>query len=168
MLICDGIEEFHFWLDFRKFLIWEMNREYTTEQIQTLYSRGGLYYELKEDYVRALDCYAKSGDHSKISKILVKNAQLHPGIGHYEEMEQYYRALPDSEVLISPSLMQGMSILCSLCSDYEGSERWIMRFLILWQNANVLMQQPKKPEADWLGWILRCRREKWQAYWKIW
>lgn len=129
MLLYDGVEEFHFWPDFRLYLVWEMNREYTTEQIQTLYNRGGLYYELKEDYVRALECYTKSGDHSKISEILVKNAQLHPGTGYYEEMEQYYRALPDSEIMGSPSLMQGMSMLCALCSDYEGSERWYYALL---------------------------------------
>ena len=39
-------------------------------------------------------------------------------------MEKYYRALPEAEVLASPSLMQGMSMLCALAADYAGSERW--------------------------------------------
>ena len=45
-------------------------------------------------------------------------------MGHYSEMEKYYHALPESEILASPSLMQGMSMLCALAMDYEGSERW--------------------------------------------
>lgn len=45
-------------------------------------------------------------------------------MGHYAEMEQYYRALPEAEILASPSLMQGMSMLCALSADYDGSEHW--------------------------------------------
>jgi LuxR family maltose regulon positive regulatory protein len=54
----------------------------------------------------------------------VRNAELHPGMGHYAEMEKYYRSLPEAEILASPSLMQGMSMLCALAMDYESSERW--------------------------------------------
>ena len=124
MLRCDGIRHFYFWPQFRAFLLWEMDREYTDEKRRALFSRGGLYYELKEDYPRALDCYSKGGDHSKVSELLIRNAELHPGMGHYHEMEKYYRALPEQEILASPSLMQGMSMLCALASDYAGSERW--------------------------------------------
>lgn len=117
MLRYDSRERFHFWAGFRAFLLWEMDREYTEEKRKALFSRGGLYYELKEDYAHALECYTSGGDHAKIS-------ELHPGMGHYAEMEQYYRALPEAEILASPSLMQGMSMLCALAMDYEGSERW--------------------------------------------
>ena len=101
-----------------------MEREYTEEKRRALLSRGGLYYELKEDYARALEYYTSGGDHSKVSELLVRNAELHPGMGHYAEMEKYYRSLPEAEILASPSLMQGMSMLCALAMDYEGSERW--------------------------------------------
>ena len=117
MLRYDSRERFHFWAGFRAFLLWEMDRKYTEEKRKALFSRGGLYYELKEDYAHALECYTSGGDHAKIS-------ELHPGMGHYAEMEQYYRALPEAEILASPSLMQGMSMLCALAMDYEGSERW--------------------------------------------
>ena len=124
MLRYDDVQHFHFWPQFRTFLLWEMEREYTPEKRNTIFSRGGLYYELKEDYARALDCYTKGSDHSKVSELLIRNAELHPGMGHYAEMEQYYRSLPESEISASPSLMQGMSMLCALAADYEGSERW--------------------------------------------
>ena len=124
MLRYDDCQRFHFWSGFRAFLLWEMEREYTEEKRKALISRGGLYYELKEDYAHALECYTSGGDHSKVSELLVRNAELHPGMGHYAEMEKYYRSLPEAEILASPSLMQGMSMLCVLVMDYEGSERW--------------------------------------------
>ena len=124
MLRYDNVQRFHFWPQFRAFLLWEMEREYSEEKRKALFSRGALYYELKEDYVHALDCYTKGGDHAKVSELLIRNAELHPGMGHYGEMEKYYRSLPESEILASPALMQGMSMLCALSMDYEGSERW--------------------------------------------
>ena len=124
MLRYDSRERFHFWAGFRAFLLWEMDRKYTEEKRKALFSRGGLYYELKEDYAHALECYTSGGDHAKISELLIRNAELHPGMGHYAEMEQYYRALPEAEILASPSLMQGMSMLCALSADYDGSEHW--------------------------------------------
>lgn len=124
MLRYDDCQRFHFWSGFRAFLLWEMEREYTEEKRCALLSRGGLYYELKEDFSSALDCYTRGGDHAKVSELLVRNAELHPGMGHYAEMEKYYRSLPEAEILASPSLMQGMSMLCALAMDYAGSERW--------------------------------------------
>ena len=124
MLHCDNAGQFHFWRQFRAFLLWEAEREYTDEKRAMLLNRGGLYYELHEDYARALECYTKGGDHSKVSELLIRNAQLHPGMGHYSEMEKYYRSLPESEILTSPSLMQGMSMLCALAIDDSGSEYW--------------------------------------------
>ena len=124
MLRYDDVQRFHFWPQFRAFLLWEMEREYSEEKRKALFSRGALYYELREDYVHALDCYTKGGDHAKVSELLIRNAELHPGMGHYGEMEKYYRSLPAAEILASPALMQGMSMLCALVMDYEGSERW--------------------------------------------
>ena len=124
MLRYDGVEHFHFWEQFRMFLLWEMNRECSPEKRRALLTRGGMYYELKEDYAHALDCYTRGGDHSKVSELLIRNAELHPGMGHYQQMEKYYRSLPESEILASPSLMQGMSMLCALGGDFEGSEKW--------------------------------------------
>ena len=140
MLRCDDIRQFHFWPQFRSFLLWELEREYTEEKRRALFSRGGLYYELKEDYAHALDCYTKGGDHSKVSELLIRNAELHPGMGHYSELEGYYRSLPESEVLASPSLMQGMSMLCAMAADYGGSERW-------YQELRRFSQQCGKQDA---------------------
>lgn len=124
MMRYDGIQKFHFWSQFREFLLWEMGREYSEEKRRILFNRGGLYYELKEEYPHALDCYTKGSDYAKVSELLTRNAEQHPGMGHYYELEKYYRGLPESEILASPALMQGMSMLCSLEADYDASERW--------------------------------------------
>ena len=124
MLRYDEMQRFHFWPQFRAFLMWEMDREYPEEKKKTLYSRGGMYYELKEDFVHAMDCYIRGGDHSKVSELLIRSAELHPGMGHYYEMEKYYHSLPEKEILASPALMQAMSMLCAMEMDYEKSEQW--------------------------------------------
>ena len=124
MLRYDETQRFHFWPQFRAFLMWEMDREYPEEKKKTLYSRGGMYYELKEDFVHSMDCYIRGGDHSKVSELLIRSAELHPGMGHYYEMEKYYHSLPEKEILASPALMQAMSMLCAMEMDYEKSEQW--------------------------------------------
>ena len=124
MLLYDGVRRFRLWPQFRAFLLWEMERTYSPEKRRALFGRGGLYFELKQDYAHALECYIESGDSAKMSELLIRNAERHPGMGHYSEMEKYYRVLPEKEILASPSLMQGMSMLCALATDYAGSERW--------------------------------------------
>ena len=124
MLQYDDILRFRFWVQFRMFLMWEMGREYSPEWKRALLIRGGMYYELKEDYPRALDCYIEGWDHAKVSELLIRNAENFPGMSHYREMEKYYRNLPEKEILASPALMQGMSMLRALSGDYADSERW--------------------------------------------
>lgn len=120
----ERIDSYSYWPIFRRYLLWKLEREQDEARLRALYARGGLYYELNEDYDRALECYSRSGDSGKISELLVRNSELHPGLGHYDEMEPYYRMLPEREILSSPVLIQAMSMLDAMCMDYEGSERW--------------------------------------------
>ena len=144
MLRYDDVQHFRFWPQFRSFLLWEMEREYSEEKRRALFSRGALYYELKEDYAHALECYTRCGDHAKVSELLIRNAELHPGMGHYSEMEKYYRSLPEAEIAASPALMQGMSMLCALAMDYEGSERWYHE---LQEFAKAVRQERRRRQA---------------------
>lgn len=109
---------------FRAFLLWKLSQERTAEEQRALFSRAGLYYELHDQMKSALDCYSRAGNQRKISELLVKNAELHVGVGQYLEMEKYYFAMPKEEILRSPTLMAGMSMLSSLFMDYEQSEYW--------------------------------------------
>ena len=124
MMHLEKLGNYTFWPIFRRFLQWELDQKYTSDQRCTLWDRGALYYELNEDYGSALEFYTQSGNKAKVADLLVKNAGLHPGMGHYLEMEPYYRALPEAEVRENPALMQAMSMLCALEMDYAGSERW--------------------------------------------
>jgi len=124
MLLFDGVGTYHFWPVFREFLLWEMDRTMPDAAQRALFSRAALCYELQGDLPHALDCYSRAGENEKISALLVKNAEQHPGVGHYRELQDYYLALPREEVLRSPSLMCGMSMLTAMCMDYEASEQW--------------------------------------------
>ena len=124
MLQFDGLDTYHFHTIFRYFLQWEARQKMTPAEQRALYSRAALYYELHDQLPRALDCYAQAGEQHKVSELLEKNAELHPGVGHYHEMEKYYFALPREEILRSPSLMCGMSMLTAMCLDYSASEEW--------------------------------------------
>ena len=104
--------------------MWEQQREYSEEQRHALLGRGGLYFELKGEYGKALEYYSKAGESGKVSELLIKSTTLHPGMGQYEKLERYFRTLKDSQIKASPALMQGMSMLCALRMDYDGSERW--------------------------------------------
>ena len=123
MLLYEG-EKCRFRPAFRDFLLWELEREYTDDQRRSLYNRGALYYELHQDYGQALAFYDRGGDRRKVSELLRRSAELHPGMGHYEELASYYDTLSDEEVAASPALMQAKSMLCALRGDYDGSQRW--------------------------------------------
>lgn len=89
-----------------------------------LFMRGAVCYEKMGDYRNAIELYEKCKEYNKISNLLIKNAHLHPGNGHYFSMEQYYRALPEEKILHTPELTCGMSMLESLLMRIKESERW--------------------------------------------
>ncbi|MDD3164610.1 MAG: LuxR C-terminal-related transcriptional regulator [Oscillospiraceae bacterium] len=124
MLLYDGLEQCRFRPLFRSFLLWEMRQRYTVAEQNTLCSRAGLYYELREDYAHALACYSRCAEHRKVTALLIKYAEHHPGVDHFYELEEYYYALPREEVLRSPALLCGMSMVTALNLDYEQSEQW--------------------------------------------
>ena len=57
-------------------------------------------------------------------------------MSHYREMEKYYRNLPEKEILASPALMQGMSMLRALSGDYADSERWYQALKTFGENLS--------------------------------
>ena len=148
----DDLHRCHFWPVFRQFLLWQQEREYSAGEQKRLYGRAALYYELHDDYKNALDCYTRCGEYQKVSDLLIKNSGLHPGLAHYDEMEDYYRALPREQVLSSPALMAGMSMLSSICMDYDASEAW---YLELERCAGRLNRSDADYKAvrGWLAWL---------------
>lgn len=109
---------------YRTYLRHKAETTWSPQERSALYSNAGMYYQLTGDLPAALDCYARDGNHAKVSELLVEHSRLHPGHGAYYQLREYYRGLPEGEILGSPELMSGMSFLCSLTFDVEGSEKW--------------------------------------------
>lgn len=82
ILLSDGNNEFRFWPIFSDFLLWEQERYYTAEQQRAILSRGGSYYELQSDYVKALEFYSKSNELGNVSELIIKITGLHSGMGY--------------------------------------------------------------------------------------
>ncbi len=148
----DDLHRCRFHPVFRQYLLWQQEREYSAEEQDRLYGRAALYYELHDDYKNALDCYARSGEYQKVSGLLIKNSELHPGLAHYNEMEDYYRTLPREQVLSSPALIAGMSMLSSICMEYDASETWYQE---LERYAGTLKRSDAEYRSvhGWLAWL---------------
>ena len=134
---------------------------YSAEVSQAV--RRELYYELREEYKLALECYSKSGSSDKVMELLMRNAELHPGTGHYDEMEPYYRQLPEREILGSPALIQAMSMLCAISMDYEGSERWY-KALSDFASSRRKADMAAKEARSRLAWLVSALREQAISY----
>jgi len=109
---------------FRAYLRHKAETTWSRQEVDALYANAGTYFQLHGDLPAALDCYSKNGSHAKMSELLVEHSKQHPGHGDYYQLRGFYRSLPESEIRSSPELMCGMSILCSLTFDVDGSERW--------------------------------------------
>lgn len=109
---------------FREYLRTKQKKYLSDSVITTIYHNAGLYYELQDDYQNALKYYSLSKENNKIHDLLTRVANMHPGVGEYVEVEEYYRALPKEDILQSPALMCGMSMLCSMRMQVEESEYW--------------------------------------------
>lgn len=124
MLSQDTGSQFRFWPIFRLFLTAQLQTVMSVSEQKALYTKAADYYAQRGEPARALEYYSKAGCYDMVSQLLVDNARLHPGVGHFRELQDYYFSLPDAEILRSPELMRAMSMLCAMCLDYEASERW--------------------------------------------
>jgi len=109
---------------FRTYLQHKAETTWSCQEVNALYANAGTYFQLCGDLPAALDCWSKSGNHAKVSELLVEHSRQHPGHGVYYQLRKYYFSLPEAEILSSPELMCGMSILCSLTFEKEESEKW--------------------------------------------
>ncbi len=97
---------------------------YGTERVKEFKYSAALYYELHDQVVPALRLFEECGKTERIKTLLVRNARMNVGIGHYYELRRYYFNLDEAEIADSPVLMAGMSMLHSLLMDAEKSEYW--------------------------------------------
>lgn len=94
------------------------------EQIKTCQKNAGVWYEMNGQIPQALEMYERCGAYAQIRELLIRNARMNPGSGHYYELRRYYLGMDESEAAKSPVLMAGLSMLHSMLMDPEKSEFW--------------------------------------------
>ena len=99
-------------------------KEYSAQERADHAYNAGLYYEMQGQIVPALIMYEKCGNKERIRELLIRNARLNPGNGHYFELRRYYLQMEEKELEEGPVLMAGMSMLYSLLMQEEESEYW--------------------------------------------
>ncbi len=97
---------------------------YGWERVRDFKYNAALYYEMHDEIVPALKLFEECGKSKRIKSLLIRNARMNPGNGHYYELRRYYFSLNECEIEDSPVLMAGMSMLCSMLMDNEKSEYW--------------------------------------------
>lgn len=112
---------------YRNYLIWRQDLFMTERQRNEFYDRAAIYYELHDDYVKALEAYRNSQNYEKLENLLCKVVDANPGMENYQEIETFMNALPIDRINAHPILMSGMSIMNSIELNPEGSERWYDR-----------------------------------------
>lgn len=96
---------------------------------------AGLYYEMHDQIVPALMLFEQCGRQECVEDLLIRNARLNPGNGHYFELRRYYLQMQEEEIEKSVILMAGMSMLYSLLLQEEKSEYWYDKLKLFAQNA---------------------------------
>ena len=108
---------------------------YGRERVKDLKYNAALYYEMHDEVVPALKLFEECGKTERIKNLLIRNARMNPGNGHYYELRRYYFHLDEREIADSPVLMAGMSMLCSMLMDGEKSEYWYEKLKAYAANA---------------------------------
>lgn len=85
-------------------------KEYSSQERADHAYNAGLYYEMQGQIVPALAMFEQCGKKERIRELLIRNARLNPGNGHYFELRRYYLQMEERELEESPVLMAGMSI----------------------------------------------------------
>lgn len=108
----------------QRYLQWKNKFINDLHKEMDIYSKAAVYYENNGQISEALACYDVTKNEKEISRLLIQNANQHPGTGHYFETRKYYLQLSKEELETSPVLMAGISMLYSLLMQTEKSEYW--------------------------------------------
>lgn len=135
-LVDEGDDYYSFRFEMKKFYCWKQENSWTKEAIQDNYRKAAHYYDVKGDATQALRYYDKAGDMRGVKELLIRNANTHPGLGHYVEFKDYYLKLPREEILGSPAIIAGLSMLYSLILEPEKSKEWYNELKAFEQNRS--------------------------------
>lgn len=108
----------------RGFLKWKCTHVYSKEDYAQFYRQAALYYKMQGNLKLALQYYDLGDNQREITKLLIQNANEHPGVAQFFECRHYYMRLPEEEIVQNPNLMAGMSMLYSILFMPEESEKY--------------------------------------------
>ncbi len=131
----------------RRYFSWKQELLWSEEEISENYRRAANYYEMKGNIPDALRYYQKAGATQRVKELLIREAGMHPGTGHYVEAREYYLALPKEEIRKSPLLMSGMSMLYDLILQPEQSEEWYRELNEFYQNRKNSREKRREARA---------------------
>ena len=94
------------------------------DERQEIYVLAGGYYAQKGEVAPALECYEKAQRQDLIRQQLIDNARSYLRIGNYRSAEPYYLRITRDNIISSPLLIYGMSVLCSLQMRTQEGEAW--------------------------------------------
>ena len=63
---------------------------YGRERVKDFKYNAALYYEMHDEVVPALRLFEECGKTERIKNLLIRNARMNPGNGHYYELRRYY------------------------------------------------------------------------------
>jgi len=128
-----------------KYFLWKQSLDQNREMQKRIFERAALYYENKNQIEEALFYYNEVEDREAVSRLLIQNADKHPGTGHYFETRRYYLSMTEEKLETSPILMAGISMLYSLLMQPEKSEYWYGK--LQYFEKNVASDKNEKKEA---------------------
>ena len=123
---------------------------YGRERVEDLKYNAALYYEMHDEVVPALKLFEECGKTERIKNLLIRNARMNPGNGHYYELRRYYFNMDEREIADSPVLMAGMSMLYSMLMDSEKSEYWYEKLKAFASNARGGVQREAQSRLAYL------------------
>lgn len=137
--------KFEMQLMLRRYFLWKRAMVLHAKELTDIYNRAGLYFELEGQVETALCYYDKAQNEEQVSKLLVRNAENHPGTAHFFETREYYFRLPEEIITESPTLMAGMSMLYAILLQVEESDAWYDRLVQF--EKSIPRNDPRKKEA---------------------
>lgn len=101
----------------------------TSQEIQEVYQKIGVWYESARDMAKAYDYYNRIGDYRKILKLLEENSERYLFTENFDELDLFYTAMPEDIILKSPVLCSNMVCLHAIRYRTEETNKWFCRLL---------------------------------------
>ena len=125
ILIYNEDNQFKFeYFEIFEYFKYKQNMLCTKNHILYLYQKTGRYYEKAKLYLKAMHYYDLAEDSDRLCAILVENTRKNASVARFYETDYYYDKLSKEQILASPELMFGMSLLYSVKLMPDESEKW--------------------------------------------